>query len=113
MESWLPWLSSDEHLLLDLLPSSALVAIIEPRRLRDRAQELLDEEAALAQTLATTWGKPVDEADTPRLSLPFERLLAHTKAQPVPVLAVPDSPETPVLAASAFDPVVGDADALA
>jgi len=82
MESWLPWLTSEEHLLPDLLPASALVAIIEPRRLRDRAQELLDEEAALAQTLATTWGKPVDEADTPRLSLPFERLLAHTKAQP-------------------------------
>ena len=29
-------------------PASALVAIVEPRRLRDRAQELLDEEAALA-----------------------------------------------------------------
>ncbi len=113
MESWLPWLTTDERLLPDLLPASALVAIIEPRRLRDRAQELLDEEAALAQTLATTWGKPVDEADTPRLSLPFDRLLAHTKAQPVPVLAVPDSPDTPILAASAFDPVVGDADALA
>ncbi len=113
MESWLPWLTSDERLLPDLLPPSALVAIIEPRRLRDRAQELLDEEAALAQTLATTWGKPVDDADTPRLSLPFDRLLAHTKAQPVPVLAVPDSPDTPILAASAFDPVVGDADALA
>ena len=113
MESWLPWLTSDEHLLPDLLPSSALVAIIEPRRLRDRAQELLDEEAALATTLATTWGKPVDDADTPRLSLPFDRLLAHTKAQPVPVLAAPDSPDTPVLAASAFDPVVGDTDALA
>ena len=112
MESWLPWLSSDEHLLLDLLPASALVAIIEPRRLRDRAQELLDEEAALAQALASTWGKPVDDADTPRLSLPFDRLLEHTKAQPVPVLSVPDSPDTPVLAASAFDPVVGDADAL-
>jgi transcription-repair coupling factor (superfamily II helicase) len=113
MESWLPWLTTDEHLLPDLLPSSALVAIAEPRRLRDRAQELLDEEAALARTLATTWGAQLDEADTPRLSLPFDRLLAHTKAQPVPVLSVPDSPETPVLAASAFDPVVGDADALA
>jgi transcription-repair coupling factor (superfamily II helicase) len=113
MESWLPWLTSDEHLLPDLLPSSALVAIAEPRRLRDRAQELLDEEAALARTLATTWGAQLDEAGTPRLSLPFDRLLAHTKAQPVPVLSVPDSPDTPVLAASAFDPVVGHADALA
>ena len=113
MESWLPWITTDEHLLPDLLPASALVAIAEPRRLRDRAQELLDEEAALARTLATTWGAQIDGDDTPRLSLPFDRLLAHTKAQPVPVLSAPDSPDTPVLAASAFDPVVGQADALA
>jgi transcription-repair coupling factor (superfamily II helicase) len=113
MESWLPWLTTDEHLLPDLLPSSALVALFEPRRLRDRAQELLDEEAALANTLATTWGAPIDEEDTPRLSLPFDRLLEHTKAQPVPVLAAPDNPETPVLAASGFDPVVGDVEGLA
>src|SRR5262249_55895350 len=83
------------------------------RRLRDRAQELLDEEAALATTLATTWQAQLDEHDTPRLSLPFDRLLAHTKAQPVPVLAAPDSPDTPILAASAFDPIVGDVESLA
>jgi transcription-repair coupling factor (superfamily II helicase) len=112
MESWLPWLTSDEHLLPDLLPASALVALFEPRRLRDRAQELLDEEAALATTLATTWGAQLD-GDAPRLSLPFERLLVHTKAQPVPVLAAPDAPDTPLLAASAFDPIVGDAAGLA
>src|SRR5215471_12221057 len=85
MESWLPWLSPDEHVLPDLLPASAIVALVEPRRLRDRAQELLDEEAALATTLATTWQAQLDAHDTPRLSLPFDRLLAHTKAQPVPV----------------------------
>jgi transcription-repair coupling factor (superfamily II helicase) len=113
MESWLPWLTADEHLLPDLLPPSALVALFEPRRLRDRAQELLDEEAALASTLATTWGAPIDEEHTPRLSLPFDRLLEHTKAQPVPVLAGPDNPDTPVLAASGFDPVVGDVEGLA
>jgi transcription-repair coupling factor (superfamily II helicase) len=113
MESWLPWLSPDEHLLPDLLPSSALIALVEPRRLRDRAQELLDEEAALATTLATTWGADVAQEDTPRLSLPFDRLLAHTKAQPVPVLAAPDNPDTPLLAASGFDPVEGDVEGLA
>jgi transcription-repair coupling factor (superfamily II helicase) len=113
MESWLPWLTADEHLLPDLLPPSALVVLVEPRRLRDRAQELLDEEAALAQALATTWGAAIDDAGTPRLSLPFDRLLAHTKAQTVPLLAAPDTPETPLLAASAFDPVVGDVEGLA
>ena len=114
MESWLPWLCADEHLLPDLLPASALVALVEPRRLRDRAQELLDEEAALAETLANDVGRDARRrTTTPRLSLPFDRLLAHTKAQTVPVLATPDRPETPQLAASAFDPVVGDTDALA
>jgi transcription-repair coupling factor (superfamily II helicase) len=113
MESWLPWLCDEEHLLPDLLPASALVALVEPRRLRDRAQELLDEEAALASTLSTTWGATLDDVDTPRLSLPFDRLLAHTKAQIVPTLAAPDNPETALLAASAFDPVVGNTDALA
>ena len=112
MESWLPWLCADEHLLSDLLPPGALVAVVEPRRLRDRAQELLDEEAALASTLATTWGA-ADPAKAPRLSLSFERLLAHTKAGTALVLATPDSPDTPLLAASAFDPVVGDVDGLA
>jgi transcription-repair coupling factor (superfamily II helicase) len=113
MESWLPWLCDDEHLLPDLLPSSSVVAIVEPRRLRDRAKELLYEEASLAQTLATTWGATLADGDAPRLSLPFERLLAHTKAQVVPVLAAPDNPDTPVLAASGFDRIVGDTDALA
>jgi transcription-repair coupling factor (superfamily II helicase) len=112
MESWLPWLCADEHLLSDLLPPGALVAVVEPRRLRDRAQELLDEEAALASTLATTWGA-ADPAKAPRLSRSFERLLAHTKAGTALVLATPDSPDTPLLAASAFDPVVGDVDGLA
>jgi transcription-repair coupling factor (superfamily II helicase) len=112
MESWLPFLSSEEHLLPDLLPASAVVALFEPRRLRDRAQELLDEEAALADALVKTWGATLDPETTPRLSLPFDRLLTHTKAQTVPVLAAPDNPDTPLLAATAFDPVVGDTDAL-
>jgi transcription-repair coupling factor (superfamily II helicase) len=112
MESWLPWLCAEEHLLPDLLPASAIVALFEPKRLRDRAQELLDEEAALAKALAVTWGAALDLDTSPRLSLPFDRLLAHTKAQTVPVLNSPDNPDTPVLAASAFDPVVGDTDAL-
>ena len=56
MESWLPWLCEGEHLLPDLLAAEALVLLVEPKRMRDRARELLDEEAALASTLAATWG---------------------------------------------------------
>ncbi len=111
MESWLPWLAPDEHLLTDLLPPSALVLLCEPRRLRDRAQELLDEEANLAAALAPTWGAPAGDA-MPRLSLPFDRLLAHTPGGWAPVLATPDAPETPQLAGTPFDPVVGDTAAL-
>jgi transcription-repair coupling factor (superfamily II helicase) len=112
MESWLPWLTDGERLLTDLLPADALVLLVEPRRMRDRAQELLDEEASLASTLAVTWGAGA-ERELPRLSLEFDRLLAHTGAGAVSLLSTPDGPDTPRVAASAFDPVVGDADALA
>ena len=112
MESWLPWLSEREHLLPDLLPATALVLLVEPKRMRDRAQELLDEEASLAATLAGTWGAPIDDT-MPRLSLAFDRLLAHTSAGAVSVLSTPEGPDTPRVAATAFDPVVGDTDALA
>ncbi|MFA5882896.1 MAG: transcription-repair coupling factor [Acidimicrobiia bacterium] len=105
MESWLPWLTKGDHLLSDLLPAEALVLVCEPRRIRDRAQELLDDEAALAATLATTWGAVGEDA--PRLSLSFERLLAHTPAGATNVLATPESPDTPLLQATGFDPVVG------
>ena len=68
MESWLPWLTDAEHLLPDLLPDDALVLLFEPRRMRDRAQELLDEEAALAATLGDHLGR--DEAGRRRLAAP-------------------------------------------
>ena len=115
MESWLPWLAPDEQLLPDLLGPGALVVLLEPRRLRDRAQDLLDEEAALADALSVTWDAAgaAEGEGLPRLSLPFDRLLAKTRAGVVPVLAAPEGPSTPHLAASAFDPVVGDSEALA
>ena len=110
MESWLPWLTPDERLLPDLLPDQALVLLTEPTRMRHRAQELLDEEAALGETLAQTWGA---SGEFPRLSLPFDRLLAHTGAGTTALLAVPDQPDTPHLAGTAFAPLAGDHDGLA
>ena len=56
MESWLPYVHAEENLLPDLLPTGSQVVLVEPRRIRDRAVQLLDEEAALAETLAMTWG---------------------------------------------------------
>ena len=83
MESWLPWLSAEEHLFTDLLDERCRVVLVEPRRLRDRAAELLDEEVALSESLATTWGPQASDATTamPRLHLGFDRLLAHTTAK--------------------------------
>ena len=55
--------------------------------------QLLDEEAALAETLAATWGaKAGDEDPFPRLHVPFERLLRDC---PAGVIALPRSPRDP------------------
>jgi transcription-repair coupling factor (superfamily II helicase) len=112
MESWLPWLTEGEHLLSDLVPADAQVLLIEPRRMRDRAAELLDEEASLAATLAQTWGADTTR-DFPRLHLPFDRLLAHTRAPAWTVTTAPEGPQTTTIQAMGWDPVVGDPGKLA
>ena len=111
MESWLPWLTEGEHLLPDLIGPDAQVLLVEPRRMRDRAAELLDEEASLAGTLAGTWG--AGDRSFPPLHLPFERLLAHTTAPVWSVTSVAEGPGTPALQATGWDPVVGDGSRLA
>ena len=132
MESWLPWLTRDEHALLDVVGDDAQILLCEPRRMRDRAADLLAEEADLAATLAVTWGavdaevalparRTTDlgrvlhrsrdrsaEHGFPRLHLTFDRLLAHTRASAWHVVSVPDSPDTPQVLGGGWDPVVGD-----
>jgi len=106
MESWLPWLI-DEHLVLpDLIPADGLIVLVEPRRIRDRAAEILAEEADLASSLARTWD--VDADSVHRLHVEFDRLLTETEAPSWNVLATADGPDTPVVAASGWEPVVGD-----
>jgi transcription-repair coupling factor (superfamily II helicase) len=112
MESWLAWLTGDEtHVLPDLLGDEGRVVLVEPRRLRDRASDVLAEEADLAGTLARTWGAG-DESDVPRLHVDFERLLGRTAAPVTSVAPVPDSPDTPQVAALGWPPAVGEAEAL-
>jgi transcription-repair coupling factor (superfamily II helicase) len=115
MESWLPWLSAEEHLFTDLLDERCRVVLLEPRRLRDRAAELLDEEVALSESLATTWGLQASEATTgmPRLHLGFDRLLLHTTAKVASLLAVAESSRTVTLQASGWPPLLGDSAGLA
>ena len=112
MESWLPWLTEGEHTLLDLLGPEAQVLLVEPRRMRDRAAELADEEAALAGSLATTWGAS-PEREWPRLHLPFDRLLASTGAPAWTLVPTADSPDTPAVTVGGWDPVLGDPERLA
>ncbi|MGH8980916.1 MAG: transcription-repair coupling factor, partial [Acidimicrobiales bacterium] len=113
MESWLPWLEPREELFTDVLPADAQVVVVEPRRVRDRALEVVTEEAALAETLAATWGAARGGEEFPRLHLPFERLLSNTPAASLSVLPVSDSPGTPAVTVRGFEHVAGDPDRLA
>ena len=106
MESWLPWLTADEHVLADLLGEESLVLLFDPRRMRDRAADLLAEESSLAGSLAKTWGAEGD--GFPPLHLPFDRLLAHTTSPVWSVTAVPEGPDAPTVEATGWDPVVGE-----
>jgi transcription-repair coupling factor (superfamily II helicase) len=112
MESWLPWLTQDEHVLLDLLGADDQVVLVEPRRMRDRAADLLAEEADLAGSLAKTWDV-AEGTELPRLHVAFDRLLTHTTAPVLTVTTVAEGPDVPAVAASGWSPFVGDGTALA
>jgi transcription-repair coupling factor (superfamily II helicase) len=115
MESWLPWLVGDGaggdgapvELLTDVLPHSAKVVLVEPRRMRDRATDLLAEEDDLAQALASTWGRD-PTVRFPRLHAEPDRLLADRHGGIWAIDTSPESPDTPVVRASGWGPVVGD-----
>ncbi len=110
MESWAPWLGA-ELLLTDVLPSEAKIVLIEPKRMRDRAVDLLAEEDDLASALASTWAR--DPARPfPRLHAHPDRLLADSGAV-WSVSSVPESPTTPVVEATGWGPITADADGLA
>jgi transcription-repair coupling factor (superfamily II helicase) len=107
MESWLPWLTTDETVLLDLLPPTAQIVLVEPRRIRDRARDVTAEEHDLARALAKAWQVPADE-DLPVLHVPFDRLLARTDAPAWSVTTVPEGPDVATVLAAGWNPVSGD-----
>ncbi len=115
MESWLPFLTEEERLFTDLLSEDSRVVLVEPRRLRDRASEFIEEERSLAETLASTWGAGEGEepVSAPRLHLDFDRLLSRSPAKLSSLLAVADSPEVTSVQANGWPPVLGDAQGLA
>ena len=96
MESWLPWLVDDDLLLTDVLPEAAKVLLVEPRRMRDRAIDLIAEEDDLARTLASTWARDPDKS-FPRLhadpdTLLVSRLENRPETGREPALGVADAP---------------------
>ncbi len=103
MESWLPWLTADGRLLVDLLPETAKVLLVEPRRMRERAVEIAEEEADLAGALAVTWG--AQGRDFPRLYLPFDRLLSGTGAAVAMLPAAAEGPGTATMTTTGWSPV--------
>ena len=112
MESWLPWLADSEELITDLLGDDALVVLVEPRRVRDRAGELLDEESALADALAGTWGLEAGDG-APRLHVAFDRLLTGTSAGVVSLVPTAEGPDIPLVESRGWEPILGDGSKLA
>ncbi|MGI9051961.1 MAG: transcription-repair coupling factor [Ilumatobacteraceae bacterium] len=111
MESWLPWLvEGDGQLITDVLPAAAKALLIEPRRMRDRATDLLAEEDDLAKALASTWARDPNKS-FPRLHVTPDRLLSGRDA-PWLMDSIPESPDTPVVQASGWGPVVADGSGL-
>jgi len=110
MESWLPWLVDDDRLLTDVLPESAKVLLVEPRRMRDRALDLIAEEDDLARTLASTWARDPDKS-FPRLHADPDTLL-DAAGSFWTIDSTPESPDTPLVEASGWGPVAGDGSGL-
>ena len=107
MESWLPWLTEEEHTLLDMVGADGSVLLVEPRRMRDRAADLLAEEEDLARVLAKTWD--VDPGrELPRLHVTFDRLLTHTAAPVVMVTNVAEGPDVEQVETQSWPATIGD-----
>jgi transcription-repair coupling factor (superfamily II helicase) len=115
VESFLPWLEDGDQIFSDLLVDNDRVILIDPRRMRDRAVELIEEEAAIASSLATTWGVTSggEPGGLPRLHVDYERLLTNVKAPAASMIASVESPETEAIRAGSWPTVRGDATALA
>ena len=108
MESWLPWLTERDELLTDHIGDDALIIMIEPRRMSDRANDLLAEEDDLARALATSWARDAD-VTFPRLHVNTDRLLSGD--QRVPTIAFVPSAESvdgPAIPASTWGTIVHD-----
>ena len=106
MESWLPWLIDTDEIITDRLGSDALVVLLEPGRLRDRAGDIAAEEADLAGALADTWGAAGEVF--PRLHVEYDRLLSTCQSPVWTMTAAPASPSTPMVTVGGWASAIGD-----
>jgi len=109
MESWLPWFDDDTEVVGDLLGDDAHVVLVEPQRLRRRAEDLLAEESDLAATLATTWGaSEAIDSGLAKLHTDFDRGLSKTTAPVWSLSPSAVSPEASTIEAGGWDRAIGD-----
>ena len=115
MESWLPWVATNSEVLTSVCAKAAPlhIVLIEPRRMRDRARDLIAEEDDLARALASTWSRDPDQK-YPRLHSEIESFLENTNAESIISLSpVADSPRATSIETSTWGQATGDTEALA
>ncbi len=111
IESWLPWLAC-ERTLFDEMPGEADVYLFDPARSQARSTELVDEESALAEALAETWGHGAPEAgDHPALYLGLTDAIGDWPLIEAPPLAA--GPGDEAFTVRGLDAKPGDAEAVA
>ncbi len=111
IESWLPWIAAPSS-LIDELPLTSHLVLVDPARAFDRCRDLIKEESELAAALAPTWGETAPEAgDHPPLFLDLEELVDDRV-----LLRMPSSPSGPgdqVLSITTLDAAAGEPEAVA
>jgi transcription-repair coupling factor (superfamily II helicase) len=111
IESWLPWLA-DDRCLIDDLPQSGSLVMIDPIRALDRCRDLIKEEAELAAALAPTWGEAAPDAgDHPPLFIDLEKSIGARPHLQMP--SVPTGPADQVLVITGLDATPGDPESVA
>jgi transcription-repair coupling factor (superfamily II helicase) len=113
MESWLPWLITEELLLTDILPKDSELLLVDPKRMRTRAHDLLAEEDDLARALASTWARDADKS-FPRLHAEVERLFEGASSMRAISMSLPsEALDAPTIPSTGWGPVTGDAEGTA
>jgi len=111
IESWLPWLA-DERDAIDEAAAQATFVVFEPNRARDRAGDLVREEAEMAAALASTWGAGAPAAgEHPALFLSMDGSLPEGRVLEAPVVAA--GPGDDAIPVRGLDAAPGDAASVA